>query len=178
MNSFGITNCFLSGLIVNVEARNRYLNIDAERVSHHPVGINVVLCLIPTVPDLAFISPLVSTLLVWSCPVVLVEKFAASQGNRQAALLRQLVTATQRLTKPLCVEYIAAAEDGMGRLYARQISAQSLTKEARYLLYGQNHKEVDMSGAHYELLRRCVGVSRLPPIAQLREAIWTVFFAA
>ena len=108
-----------------------------------------------------------------SCPVVLVEKFAASQGNRQAALLRQLVTATQRLTKPLCVEYIAAAEDGMGRLYARQISAQSPTKEARYLLYGQNHKEVDMSGAHYELLRRCVGVSRLPPIAQLREAIWT-----
>ena len=108
-----------------------------------------------------------------SCPVVLVEKFAASQGNRQAALLRQLVTATQRLTKPLCVEYIAAAEDGMGRPYARQISAQSLTKEARYLLYGQNHKEVDMSGAHYELLRRCVGASRLPPIAQLREAIWT-----
>ena len=107
-----------------------------------------------------------------SCPVVLVEKFVASQGSRQAALLRQLVTATQRLTKPLCVEYIAAAEDGMGRLYARQISAQSLTKEARYLLYGQNHKEVDMSGAHYELLRRCVGASRLPPIAQLREAIW------
>ena len=108
-----------------------------------------------------------------SCPVGLVEKFAASQGNRQAALLRQLVTATQRLTKPLCVEYIAAAEDGLGRLYARQVSAQSLTKEARYLLYGQNHKEVDMSGAHYELLRRCVGVSQLPPIAQLREAIRT-----
>ena len=108
-----------------------------------------------------------------SCPIVLVEKYAASQGSRQAALLRQLVTATQRLTKPLCVEYIAAAEDGLGRLYARQISAQFLTKEARYLLYGQNHKEVDMSGAHYELLRRCVGVSQLPPIAQLREAIWT-----
>ena len=106
-----------------------------------------------------------------SCPVVLVEKFVASQGSRQAALLRQLVTATQRLTKPLCVEYIAAAEDGMGRLYARQVSAQSLTREARYLLYGQNHKEVDMSGAHYELLRRCVGALRLPPIAQLREAI-------
>ena len=73
----------------------------------------------------------------------------------------------------LCVEYIAAAEDGLGRLYAKQISAQFLTKEARYLLYGQNHKEVDMSGAHYELLRRCVEVSQLPPIAQLREAIRT-----
>ncbi len=99
------------------------------------------------------------------------RKDAASQGNRQTTLLRQLVTATQRLTKPLCVEYVAAAEDGMGRLYARQISAQSLAREARYLLYGQTHKEVDMSGAHYEILRRCVGASQIPPIAQLREAI-------
>ena len=97
-----------------------------------------------------------------SCPVGLVEKFVALQESRQAALLRQLVTATQKLTKPLCVEYIAAAEDGMGRLYARQVSAQSLTREAHYILYGQSHKEVDMSGAHYELLRRCVGTLRLP----------------
>ena len=101
------------------------------------------------------------------------EKYAASQGSRQAAFLRQLVTATQRLTQPLCVEYIAAAEDGLGRLYARQISAQFLTKEARYLLYGQTHKEVDMSGAHCEILRHSVGVSQLPPIAKLREAIRT-----
>ena len=28
-----------------------------------------------------------------------------------------------------------------------------------------------MSGAHYELLRRSVGMLRLPPIAQIREAI-------
>ena len=106
-----------------------------------------------------------------SCPVSLVEKFVALQDSRQAAILRQLVTATQKLTKPLCVEYIAAAEDGLGRLYARQVSAQSLTREARYLIYGQSHKEVDMSGAHYELLRRSVGTLRLPPIAQIREAI-------
>ena len=97
------------------------------------------------------------------CPLVLVENYAASQGGRQLTLLRQLVTATQRLTKPLCGECIAAAEDGLGRLYPRQISAQSLPREARYLLYGQNHKEVDMSGAHYEILRRSAGVSQLPP---------------
>ena len=103
--------------------------------------------------------------------LLLVEKFVALQESRQAAILRQLVTATQKLTKPLCVEYIAAAEDGMGRLYARQVSAQSLTREARYLLYGQSHKEVDMSGAHYELLGRSVGTLRLPLIAQIREAI-------
>ena len=30
---------------------------------------------------------------------------------------------------------------------------------------------IHMSGAHYKLLRRCVGTLRLPPIAQLREAI-------
>ena len=106
-----------------------------------------------------------------SCPISLVEKFVALQDSRQATILRQLVTATQKLTKPLCVEYIAAAEDGLGRLYARQVSAQSLTREARYLIYGQSHKEVDMSGAHHELLRRSVGMLRLPPIAQIREAI-------
>ena len=41
------------------------------------------------------------------CPLVLVEKYAASQGGRQLTLLRQLVTATQRLNKPLRVEYIS-----------------------------------------------------------------------
>ena len=40
------------------------------------------------------------------CPLVLVEKYAASQGGRQLTLLRQLVTATQRLNRPLCVEYM------------------------------------------------------------------------
>ena len=103
----------------------------------------------------------------------LVEKYAASQGGRQLTLLRQLVTATCKLTKALCVEYIAAAEDGLGRLYARQTSAQSLSRDARCLLYGQTHKEIDMSGAHYEILRRVTGASFLPTIAQLRESITT-----
>ena len=79
------------------------------------------------------------------CPLSLVEKYAASHSGRQLTLLRQFVTATFKLTKALCVEYIAAAEDGLGRLYARQVSAQSLSREARCLLYGQTHKEVDMS---------------------------------
>ena len=106
-----------------------------------------------------------------SCPLSLVETYAVAQGGRQLTLLRQLVTATQKLTRPLCVEYIAAAEDGLGRLYARQVSAQSLSREARYLVYGQTHKEIDMSGAHYEILRRITDAPRLPPIAQLREVI-------
>ena len=54
-----------------------------------------------------------------------VEKYAAGCEGRQLTLLRQLVTATSKLRKALCVEYIAAAEDGLGRLYARQVSARS-----------------------------------------------------
>ena len=109
------------------------------------------------------------------CPVARCRwlKYAASHGGCQLTLLRQFVTATCKLTKALCVEYIAAAEDGLGRLYARQVSAQSLSRDARYLLYGQTHKEVDMSGAHYEILRRVAGASFLPTISQLREAINT-----
>ena len=49
-----------------------------------------------------------------------VEKYAAGCEGRQPTLLRQLVTATSKLRKALCLEYIAAAEDGLGRLYARQ----------------------------------------------------------
>ena len=107
------------------------------------------------------------------CALPLVEQFAAGQGSRQLTLIRQLVTATCMLKKALCVEYIAAAEDGLGRLYARQVSAQSLSRDARCLLYGQTHTEIDMSGAHYEILRRSTGASSLPPIAQLREIIAT-----
>ena len=106
-----------------------------------------------------------------SCPLSLVEKYAVGHDGRQLTLLRQLVTATSKLRKALCVEYIAAAEDGLGRLYARHVSAQSLSREARCLLYGRTRKEVDMSGAHYEILRRTAGEASLPTIQRLREMI-------
>ena len=70
-------------------------------------------------------------------PLVLLEvQFAASQGSRQLTLLRQLATATSMFKKVLCAEYVAA-EDSHGRLYARQVSAQSLSRDARCLLYGK-----------------------------------------
>ena len=94
-----------------------------------------------------------------------------SISDHQCTLLRQLVVATAKLTKALCVEYIGSAEDGLGRLYARQISAQSLSREARSLIYGSTHKEVDISGAHYEILRRTSGDTSLPPIMRLRDMI-------
>ena len=98
-----------------------------------------------------------------SCPLSVVEKYAVGRDGRQLTLLRQLVTATSKLSKALCVEYIAAGEDGLGRLYARQASAQSLSREARCLIYGRTHKEVDMSGVHYEILRRTAGEANLYP---------------
>ena len=46
----------------------------------------------------------------------------------------------------MSVEYVTPANDGRGRLYARQIGAQSLPRQLRLLIDGDTHKEVDMSG--------------------------------
>ena len=60
--------------------------------------------------------------------------------------------------------------DGEGRLYARHSSAQQLPRLVRTIFYGNTHKEIDISGAHYELIR--LGArSNLMPIGLLREAL-------
>ena len=65
---------------------------------------------------------------------------------------------------------MSAAIDGEGRLYARHSSAQQLPRLIRAILYGNSHKEVDISGAHYELIR--LGAkSNLMPIGPLRDAL-------
>ena len=66
-----------------------------------------------------------------------------------------------------------------GRYYAVGNTAQRLPRQVRLLLFGNSHWEIDISGAHYELMRRlCKAVEvhlDLPPITQarlsLREAI-------
>ena len=68
----------------------------------------------------------------------------------------------------MSVEYVSAATDGKGRLYARQISAQTLPRDLRLLAYGATHKEVDMSRAHYELIRAMCASESLPPVRTLR----------
>ena len=77
---------------------------------------------------------------------------------------------------PLTVEYLTPANDASGRLYATQICAQRLPLELRLLIYGSTHKEVDLTGAHYELIRAMTGSVTLPPTrlprGRLRE-IWT-----
>ena len=42
--------------------------------------------------------------------------------------------ALREVPSSLCVEYIGAAEDGLGRVYLKQISAQQLSREARCLV--------------------------------------------
>ena len=72
----------------------------------------------------------------------------------------------------MVVEYLAGSDDGKGRGYARQTSAQQLPRSVRTLaVYGSTHKEVGMSGAHYEIVRRPVGSSTLPPIHNLRKQL-------
>ena len=76
-------------------------------------------------------------------------------------LLRDLALATQKLTRGH-VE---------GRLYAKQSCAQYLPKPVRAFIYAQAHQEVDMAGAHYELIRRYVNSSSLPHIELLRSTL-------
>ena len=86
-------------------------------------------------------------------------------------LLRDLALATQRLTHGHVVEYVAAATDGNGRLYAKQSCAQHLPKPVRAFVYAPTHQEVDMAGAHYELIRRYVNSNSLPHIDSLRASL-------
>ena len=83
----------------------------------------------------------------------------------------QLLTATRSGVCPLVVEYVASAEDGKGRLYARQWSGQRTPRTLRLAVYGRGHQEIDMVGAHYEIIRRSITGSTLPPIQQLRAQL-------
>ena len=75
----------------------------------------------------------------------------------------------------MVVEYIASSPDGSGRVYARQACVQLLPRSVRLLVYGRTHKEIDMSGAHYEIDRRLVQSPTLPPIDVLREQLRRVW---
>ena len=86
-------------------------------------------------------------------------------------LLRDLALATQRLRHGHVVEYVAAATDGNGRLYAKQSCAQHLPKPVRAFVYAQTYQEVDMAGAHYELIRRYVNSNSLLDIDSLRASL-------
>ena len=75
--------------------------------------------------------------------------------------------------RSLTIGYKPSSFDGNGRFYAVGISAQRLPRKVRLLLFGADHYEVDISGAHYELTRRCCATSgvhlSLPPVQTARD---------
>ena len=80
-------------------------------------------------------------------------QFACWMDGKCAAAVKAIALATHQCKAAMSVEYFASATDGKGRLYVRHCCAQTLPRDLRLLLYGATHKEVDMSGAHYELTR-------------------------
>ena len=106
---------------------------------------------------------------------LLLAKCAAWREGRYKQTLAEIALASQNCTVAYEVEYVAAAEDGEGRLYAQQTSAQSMPKDLRLLLFGDTHWEVDISGAHYELIRIGSNSQTLPCIRMLREWLFESF---
>ena len=75
--------------------------------------------------------------------------------------------------RSLTIGYKTSSVDGKGRFYAVGVAAQRLPRKARLLLFGEDHYEVDISGAHYELTRRRCATSgvhlTLPPVQTARD---------
>ena len=110
------------------------------------------------------------------CCITQLGRFACWEEGKCAATVKAIALATKRGSTMMSVEYVTPANDGRGRLYARQIGAQSLPRQLRLLIYGDTHKEVDMSGAHYELTRALCKSQSLPSIGVLRDwfkVLWT-----
>ena len=105
------------------------------------------------------------------CDMPQMAKYAGWMEGKCAKSVRAIALATRLGDCAMSVEYVSAAPDGRGRLYARQISAQTLPRELRLLAYGATHKEVDMSGAHYELIRAMCASESLPPVRTLRQKL-------
>lgn len=85
--------------------------------------------------------------------------------------LCEIALATQKFSQALTVEYVTSAADGAGRVYSRQACAQMLPKIARAFLYARTHQEVDIAGAHYEVIRRLSHSTSLPPVEVLRQRL-------
>ena len=86
-------------------------------------------------------------------------------------LVCEIALSTRKFTTAFAVEYVTSSTDGAGRLYARQACAQNLPKLIRSILYARKHQEVDVVGAHYEIIRRHTCSVSLPPIADLRSRL-------
>ena len=113
-----------------------------------------------------------------SCAIEDIVRIMPTVEPRTQRQLSQIVLATQKLTKPMVVEYVASSVDGQGRVYARQVGAQQLPRDVRALVYGRTHKEVDMTGAHYEIFQRLSQSTSLPCVTPLRDRLRQVWSQA
>ena len=110
-----------------------------------------------------------------ACSAQALSEVMPQVDEQTQRLLCDIALATQKFSRCHVVEYVAAATDGQGRLYAKQSCAQYLPKPVRAFIYAQAHQEVDMAGAHYELIRRYVNSSSLPHIDLLRTTLASIW---
>ena len=96
-----------------------------------------------------------------------------SQLKSHVNAVHDYLAITRSSDGKLTVGYKPSSSDGCGRFYAVGFAAQQLPRQVRLFLFGHSHCEIDISGAHYELTRRCcahAGVHRsLAPIRKIRE---------
>lgn len=105
------------------------------------------------------------------CTALQLAGLALWNNGSRASAIRELALATSNATTPLRVEYLTPANDASGRLYAKHLSGQRLPRELRLLLYGNTHKEVDLTGAHCEMIRALTGSVTLPPTHDIRKRL-------
>ena len=81
----------------------------------------------------------------------------------------------------LSVGYKPTVNSMGGRFYSVGNAAQRLPRQVRLLLFGNTHWEIDISGAHYELMRRQCRAAEvhlsLLPIAQMRSYLTRALMA-
>ena len=67
------------------------------------------------------------------------------------------------------VKYHRTSQDDMGRIYPTTFAAQALPRSLRLVLFASTHSEIDMWGAHYEIVRRFGPPNELNHVTQIRE---------
>ena len=129
--------------------------------------------------------------LLHTSPAFLLTECPAAAPPQLAKLLQQNVKARQNTQdylatagshhRSLTVGYKPSSLDGSGRFYAVGNAAQRLPRKVRLILFGADHYELDISGAHYELTRRCCAAAgvhlSLQPIRIVREWLRGAFAA-
>lgn len=163
----------------------------AQRASEDPVGVASHRALPPyhLAQKLGF---LIDHGLLHQNPAFVLTKCPAAAPPQLANLLQQNPHIRQGVQdylasagsnhRTLTVGYKPSSLDGYGRFYAVGHAAQRLPRRVRLILFGADHCELDMSGAHYELARRFCAVEgvhlSLLPVRLMREWLRAILDAS